>query len=422
MPTINTYDPFNTFVEDVPAATTPLSGTELVPVIQSGATKHVAASFLVGATGATGPAGTPGTTGATGATGPAGGGGRTLLTVNTTFYVATTGDDGNDGLTALTPWLTLQHAVDFIGQTYDAGDNFITIQMADGTYDGAFMYFFPIACPGVLITGHAGDVTKVVLNEWNGSTTCFFVLVPNVFVQFESITFSPIKLATDFALFIVGDYSEVNVNDCAFVAHASGSSECVFLVGQSCVLRFGYTFINSAAIAADISVTGNWGHFLAITAQASYTRFNFNTFTLVSTPQWTGAFILVDVDNFDGVVTTSIGSASYNTIADLHTVTFTGSATGSRGKFRSPCSIEFGPVDMTTLPGNSGPTFTSPGIYWSAIEGASLHSGEIARIISGLPNPGDLIAGGWGVFKDTGGGGVYVAYNDAGTIKKVALT
>jgi hypothetical protein len=39
----------------------------------------------------------------------------------------------------------------------------------------------------------------------------------------------------------------------------------------------------------------------------------------------------------------------------------------------------------------------------------------------GLPTTTDLPAGTSGVFKDTSGGGVYLAYNDAGTIKKVAL-
>lgn len=41
---------------------------------------------------------------------------------------------------------------------------------------------------------------------------------------------------------------------------------------------------------------------------------------------------------------------------------------------------------------------------------------------AGLPTTADLSAGASGVFKDTSGGGVYLAYNDAGTIKKVALT
>ena len=41
---------------------------------------------------------------------------------------------------------------------------------------------------------------------------------------------------------------------------------------------------------------------------------------------------------------------------------------------------------------------------------------------AGLPTTSDITAGQAAVFKDTSGGGVYLAYNDAGTIKKVALT
>ena len=41
---------------------------------------------------------------------------------------------------------------------------------------------------------------------------------------------------------------------------------------------------------------------------------------------------------------------------------------------------------------------------------------------SGLPIATDLAPGTSGVFKDTSGGGVYLAYNDGGTLKKVALT
>lgn len=42
--------------------------------------------------------------------------------------------------------------------------------------------------------------------------------------------------------------------------------------------------------------------------------------------------------------------------------------------------------------------------------------------IVGLPTTADLPKDAAGLFKDTSGGGVYLAYNDAGTIKKVQLT
>jgi hypothetical protein len=41
---------------------------------------------------------------------------------------------------------------------------------------------------------------------------------------------------------------------------------------------------------------------------------------------------------------------------------------------------------------------------------------------AGVPTTASIPVGTSMVFKDTTGGGVYLAYNDAGTIKKVALT
>ena len=68
---------------------------------------------------------------------------------------------------------------------------------------------------------------------------------------------------------------------------------------------------------------------------------------------------------------------------------------------------------------------TFPGTVAGFADANSIFVGdqsEAAIQKSGLPAIGDLAAGQWGVFKDTSGGGVYLAYNDAGTIKKVALT
>lgn len=44
-----------------------------------------------------------------------------------------------------------------------------------------------------------------------------------------------------------------------------------------------------------------------------------------------------------------------------------------------------------------------------------------ATEISGVPTTSVVAEGTSGLFKDTSGGGVYLAYNDAGTIKKVQL-
>ena len=62
-----------------------------------------------------------------------GGVARTLLTATTNFYVATTGSDSNNGRSS-TPWLTINHALNYVQQNYDLGGQTVNINVADGTY------------------------------------------------------------------------------------------------------------------------------------------------------------------------------------------------------------------------------------------------------------------------------------------------
>lgn len=58
-----------------------------------------------------------------------------LLTANRTYYVSTTGNDSNDGLSAITPFLTMQRAADVIQRTLHLGGEFtVTVLVAAGTY------------------------------------------------------------------------------------------------------------------------------------------------------------------------------------------------------------------------------------------------------------------------------------------------
>lgn len=59
-------------ISALPGAATPLTGDELVPVVQDGVTKNVPASALAGPKGETGPTGPQGIQGETGPTGPQG--------------------------------------------------------------------------------------------------------------------------------------------------------------------------------------------------------------------------------------------------------------------------------------------------------------------------------------------------------------
>lgn len=71
---------------------------------------------------------------------------RQRLTGAFDIYVATTGNDTNDGLTAATPFRTLQAAWNFIMERLDCGNNTIWIHIADGTYA-------PVSCTGMPMGG-----------------------------------------------------------------------------------------------------------------------------------------------------------------------------------------------------------------------------------------------------------------------------
>jgi len=145
-------------------------------------------SIITGPTGAsqTGPTGTEitgptgtGTTGPTGAnsiiTGPTGPIGRELLTSARTYYVATTGDDSNDGLTAGTPFLTIQKGVDTTC-SIDINGFPVTIQVADGTYTDTTTLKAVVGWRNngdspLTVQGNAATPTNVIISTTSAS--CF---------------------------------------------------------------------------------------------------------------------------------------------------------------------------------------------------------------------------------------------------------
>jgi hypothetical protein len=112
------------------------------------------------------------------------GAGRELLSANRTYYVDPDGDNANDGLTALTPFETIQHAVDTIAFTLDySADYQVTIQLAAGTYSESLIVLHSASlwqdswnnfCPRIV--GNAGtredyiiDAT-VICGSWRSAT------------------------------------------------------------------------------------------------------------------------------------------------------------------------------------------------------------------------------------------------------------
>lgn len=87
---------------------------------------------------------------------------RELLTIDRTYYVATTGIDTNSGLTSTAPFLTIQKAVNTVAGL-DLGIYTATIQLADGTYTGVVELKTLVGSGSVIIRGNANNKALVLL-------------------------------------------------------------------------------------------------------------------------------------------------------------------------------------------------------------------------------------------------------------------
>lgn len=90
-----------------------------------------------------------------------------LITADRTYFVATTGSDSNDGLSAGSPFLTIQKAVDVAASLL--GPYTVTISVANGAYNAAVI----LPKHGVArinIIGNTATPSSVTIN----TTTCFF--------------------------------------------------------------------------------------------------------------------------------------------------------------------------------------------------------------------------------------------------------
>lgn len=335
-------------------------------------------------------------------------GGRTLLTANTTYNVSNIGDDITGDGSALKPWATLQHAFDFLGGNIDAAGFYIAIQLADGTYAGASL-FSPIPnCPAFSIIGNLADQTKVVVQDTNPnghfciSVECCFNLL-----QIASLTIETINGGDGVAISELTNDAWVDILMAAITFKASptgglamgNQNLCLMAVGQV----NGYPF-SGGFLQAGMTIEGQWAyiHF----AQAINCNFfilgNGNVVTFTGTPN---------------IAVFHLGSTNFNYAS--FNAPFVGSVNPGAVLFQ----LDSGALLNDASTGWTGSGGTANNAWYKGTYYPNNTTGLGAAVQqSGLPSASNLIAGTWGVFKDTSGGGVYVAYNDGGTIKKVALT
>lgn len=290
-------------ISDLTSATTPLAGTELVEIVQSGTSKKVAASYLTGS-----------------------GGGREMLSATRTYYVRTDGSDSNDGLsnTSGGAFLTVQKAVDTI-YGLDIKTFSVTIQVADGTYAGSVVCSSPFLGSGtVTIQGNSGTPSNVVLST--GATT--------------SVT------AQNSVAVTIKDLKIINTGGNGLRA-TTNATISFSNINFGSVLYSHILADDTGAVICSGNYAISGGATCHMRSASGFLRVSSRTVTITGTPVFSIAFAQAAVS---GLIT-----AGGNT--------YSGSATGVRYDVSLNSVINVNGGGVTYLPGNSAGTTATGGQY-----------------------------------------------------------
>lgn len=334
---------------------------------------------------------------------------RTTLAANVSYFVSATGSDSNGGTNSSTDaWATIQHAVSFIAANIDFGANTVTINIGAGTFTGFGLPSF-IGGGNCLIYGAGSALTTIINGPNDGLLNGgepFSVFVPNstiIFANGFTLAFNhtlPNIVSASFDVFAPVNVNFYHTPD--FVADVkidftnvdSGHTGIWIDFPGGVIADNGWSIIGGGAtVFAALLVENNSVYGLGQTG---------NTWTITGSLTCSQAFAQADTGGkIDPITLTPMSGAG---------------VTGKRFNL-----IGSGSIQSQNGPNTLGPNFF-PGNAAGTSDGSSAYDGYFGVTAkSGLPASTDLSAGMQGVFKDTSGGGVYLAYNDAGTIKKVAL-
>lgn len=299
-----------------------------------------------------------------------GSGGRSMLIANTTYYVATTGSDSNPG-TIGSPWATVQHAVDFLGQNIDGAGFTITVQIEDGTYAGFTISSLAVNVGVMIVQGNTGDATKVVITDTVFGFLCILVQGAGAPTQISDMTLQISGSGNE--CFAPNDIaSNLFLNNIIFNSPGvlRGNSAIDFFIGVASLV-LGQNFSGSSG---NMQIIGNWNYFLKTDGTTlSYIDLSGNTWTLTGPPDFSKAFVFLDP------LTSMVIETG---------PTFSGAATGQRfdnSGFITPRGG--GALSLTRLPGNANGVLHAGALY-----GDIAGSGP-STTVAGLPAVGIVPVG-----------------------------
>lgn len=256
---------------------------------------------------------------------------RTPLTANLDLYVSTTGSNSNDGLTAASPFLTLQRAWSEVVNNYDLNGRVVTINIADGTYPGSTL------ATSAPIGGNAGTGT-VVFRSSSGNASAVVINVTGGGNAFY---------AQGGAQFTLKDMT----------IQCSGTNGNAVAVGVGGVVAIDGVRFGACTLSHMNASNGGF-----IQASGNYTVFGSAAYHMVASAS--GQIINA------GRTVTITGAPSFTAWArcpqgriDSTAVVYAGTATGSRFAVEQLGVITVAGAGLNALPGDTAGTQTSGGQY-----------------------------------------------------------
>lgn len=255
---------------------------------------------------------------------------RQKLTTAVTYYVRTDGSDSNTGLvnSAGGAFLTIQKAYNVIAGTLDLGGNTVTIQIVDGTYTAGLTISQPWTGGGsVVVLGNTTTPANVLLS-FTGSGITNSTSLPGV------LTVKGMKFTLT---------SGTGIKNAGF-----GNITFQNIDFGSCTVHIGCSQPGASITASGpYTISGNAIYHAISNAPGAYIQVNVVTVTLTGTPAFSGVFANA---NLAGVV-------------DLQSVTYTGSATGTRYSSTQNGLVLTNGGGATYLPGNAAGSIATQGQY-----------------------------------------------------------
>lgn len=258
---------------------------------------------------------------------------RTRLTGSLILYVSTTGNDSNTGLSAGSPFLTIQKAIDTIYSNYDLNGYAVTIQLSDGTYTaGGTFYSGAVGqkTPAqITVNGNATTPANVLISTTGAH--CFTAFYPSAAANIQNL-----KMQSAAAGHLIYSIYGAILNIGAGIICGSvpaGSGHFVAQYGGQITLNAGYT----------IAGGGSWHVY---SYENGRIVGNGLTVTLSGTPAFSSVF-----------------AYAQGGLVEYYANTFSGAATGTRYSATLNGVIRTNGGGASYLPGNAAGSTATGGQY-----------------------------------------------------------